>query len=213
MSSRTYPIRNLQLGSGLNLTEPRFRVASGSQEDPVHHRRVDEEAPKEPEVVASRPEPGVPGIPLTTEALAARGDSMEHLRRRVAIPLSRSACPASSSTVVGVAGEQVDLKRRMDEYMLTEEYHKSIRGGDGEEPIQALGSPPQTDKDSYYHSDPSTDLADTASLPRRLRAYVPYTTVRRGKVAFTTTRNNESPRSIFSLRGEFSYPRASLWCS
>ena len=77
-------------------------------------------------MVAPRPEPGVPGIPLTTEALEARGDSLEHLCRRVAVSLSRSACPASSSNVVAVAGEQEHLKRRKDEYMLHEEYHKSI---------------------------------------------------------------------------------------
>ena len=111
MSSRTYPIRTVKLGSGLNLTEPSLRVASGSREDPVH----------------------------------------------------------SSSTVAGVVGEQDDLKRRMDEYMLHENNHKSKRGEDGEEPIEALGSPPQTDMDSYYYSGPPTDLADTASLPRRLR--------------------------------------------
>ena len=124
---------------------------------------------REPEVVATRPEPGVPEIPLPTEALAARGDSLKHLRRRTAGSLSRSACPASASTVVGVAGEQDDPKRRMDEYMLHEEYHKSIRGEDGEESMEALGSPPQTDMDSYYYSGPPTDLAATASLPRRPR--------------------------------------------
>ena len=170
MSSRMYPVSNVQLGSGLYLTEPRLRVASGSQEDPVHHRRANKEAPREPEVVAPRPEPAVPGIPLTTEALAARDDSLEHLCRRVAVDfLSCSACPASSSIVVGVVGEQDDLKRRMDDYMLHEDYHKSIRGEDGEEPIEALGSPPQTDMDSYYYSGPPTDLADTALLPRRPR--------------------------------------------
>ena len=169
MSSRTYPIRNVQLGSGLNLTEPRLRVAAGSQKDPVHHRRADEEAPGEREVVAPTPEPGAPGIPLTTEALAARGDSLEHLRGHLVFSLFRSACPASSSTVAGVVGEQDALERRMDQYMLPEDYHKSIRGRDGEEPFEALGSPPQTDMDSYYYSGPRTNLADTASLPRRPR--------------------------------------------
>ena len=53
--------------------------------------------------------------------------------------------------------------------MLHKDYHQSIRGEDGEEPIKALGSPPQTDMDSYYYSGPLTDLADTASLPRRPR--------------------------------------------
>ena len=45
-----------------------------------------------------------------------------------------------------------------------EDYHKSIRGKDGEEPIEALGSPPQTNMNSYYYSGPPTDLANTASL-------------------------------------------------
>ena len=169
MSLRTYPIRNVQLGSGLNLTEPRLRVASGSQEDPVHHRRANEEARRETEAVARRPERGAPGIPLTTEDLAARGDSLEHLHRRGAVSLSRSACPASSSAALAVVGEHDDLKRRMDEYMLHKDDHKSIRGEDGEEPIKALGSPAQTDMDSYYYWGPPTNLADTASLPRRPR--------------------------------------------
>ena len=114
-------------------------------------------------------------MPLTTEALAARGDSLEHLPRRVAVSLSCSPCPASSSTVVGVVGEQRDLKRRMDQYMLHEDYHKSLRGEDGEEPIAALGSPTQTDMNSYYYSGQPTDLADRASLPRHLRG-TPWTT-------------------------------------
>ena len=164
MSSRTYPIRSVQPGSGLNLTELRLRVASGSQEDPVHHRRADEEAPREPEVVAPRPEPGALGIPLTTEALAARGDSLEHLRRCVAVSFSRSACPTSSSTIVE---EQDDLKKQMDEYMLHKDYHQSIGGEDGEEPIEAIGSLPQTDMVSYYYSGLPANLANTASLPRR----------------------------------------------
>ena len=67
-------------------------------------------------MVAPRTEPGGRRLPLTTEDLTARGDSPEHLHRRVGVSLSRSACPASSSTVVG---EQDDLKRRMDEYMGT----------------------------------------------------------------------------------------------
>ena len=45
-----------------------------------------------------------------------------------------------------------------------EDYHQSIPGKDGEEPIEALGSPPQTDMNPYYSSGPPTDLADTASL-------------------------------------------------
>ena len=44
-----------------------LRVASGSQEDPGH-RRAEQEAPRK-----------IP-IRLTTEALAARGDSLQHVR-------------------------------------------------------------------------------------------------------------------------------------
>ena len=102
--------------------------------------------------------------------------------------------------------------------MLHKDYHQSIRGEDGEEPIEALGSPPQTDMDSYYYSGPPTDLADTASLPRETPeryplAYVHYTTMRRALVASITTHNNENSESRSSLLGGFSYPRASLWCS
>ena len=71
MSSRIYPIRIVQLGSGLNLIEPRLRVASGCQEYPVHHTRADEEAPGECEAVGPTPQPGAPGVPFTTEVSAA----------------------------------------------------------------------------------------------------------------------------------------------
>ena len=57
----------------------------------------------------------------------------------------------------------------MDEYLLHEEYYKSVRREEGEKPHEALGSPPQTDMGSYYYSGPPTDLADTVSLPRRPR--------------------------------------------
>ena len=33
----------------------------------------------------------------------------------------------------------------MDEYLLHEEYYKSVRGEDGEKPLGALGSPPHTE--------------------------------------------------------------------
>ena len=49
--------------------------------------------------------------------------------------------------------------------MLHEEYHKSAVGEDGEIPLDALGSPPQTEMGSFLHSGPSTDMADTVSLP------------------------------------------------
>ena len=136
------------------MSEPKLRVACGCQEDPSH-RRAEQEAPRE--------------IPLTTKALAAHADSLQHLRRRVAVSISRSACPASSSTAVGGFEEQDELRRRMDEYLLHEEYYKSVPGEDGEEPLEALGYPPHTDMGSYLYSGPPTDLADSASLPRRPR--------------------------------------------
>ena len=55
--------------------------------------------------------------------------------------------------------------------MLHEEYHRSIRGEDGEVPLEALGSPPQTEMGSFPYSGPSTDIAETASLPRRPRVH------------------------------------------
>ena len=57
----------------------------------------------------------------------------------------------------------------MDEYLFREEYYKSVRGEDGEEPLEALGSPPSTDTGSFLYSGPGTDLADTVSLPRQPR--------------------------------------------
>ena len=53
---------------------------------------------------------------------------------------------------------------KMDEYIMHEEYYKSIRGEDGEEPLAVHGSRPRTDLGSYAHSGPPS----TASLPRRL---------------------------------------------
>ena len=55
----------------------------------------------------------------------------------------------------------------MDKYLLHEEYYKSVRGEDGEEPLEALGSPPHTNMGSYPYSGPPKDVADTLSLPRR----------------------------------------------
>ena len=104
LSARTWPIRSVQvqLGSSgpISMSEPKIRVASGSQKDPVH-RRAEQEPPRE------RP------IPLTTEALAARDDSLPLLRRRVATSISRSACPAPSSAAVGGSEEQDELRRRL----------------------------------------------------------------------------------------------------
>ena len=160
LSARTWPIRSVQVQPGntgpISMSEPKLRAASGSQEDPVH-RRAQQEAPRE-----QTP------IPLTTEALAARGDSLQHLRRRVAVCISRSACPASLSMATAAGGpeEQGEFRRRMDEYLLHEEYYKSVRGEDGEEALSALESPPYTDIGSCPYSGPPTDLADTVSLPR-----------------------------------------------
>ena len=166
LSARTWPIRSVQVQLGnsgpISMSEPKIRIAAGSEEDPVH-RRAEQEVPRE----------DIP-IPLTTEALAARGDSLQHLRRRVAVSISRSPCPASSSTATAAGGseEQGEFRRRMDEYILHEEYYKSVRGEDGEEALEALGSPPYTDMCSYPYSGPPTDLVDTVSLPRRPRGSV-----------------------------------------
>ena len=61
----------------------------------------------------------------------------------------------------------------MNEYILHEEYYKSIRGEDGEEPLAVHGSRPRTDLGSYAHSGPPSDRAGTASLPRRPRPEYP----------------------------------------
>ena len=53
--------------------------------------------------------------------------------------------------------------------MLHEEYHKFTVGEDGEVPLDALGSPPQTETGSFLYSGPSTDMADKVSLPRQPR--------------------------------------------
>ena len=112
-------------------------------------------------------------IPLTMETLAAHGeDSLQRLHRRVEASIARSACPALSSSKLGVGPEeQEDLRRRMDEFMLHEEYHKPTKGEDGEIPLDALGLPPQTKMGSFLYSRPSTDMADTVSLPRRPRVH------------------------------------------
>ena len=161
LSSRTWPIRSVQVQHGSVAhpkSEPPLRAASGSQEDP-ENRRAELNPPRT--------------IPLTMETLAAHGEpSLQRLRRRVEASIARSACPASSSTVLGVGPEeQGDLRSRMDEFMLHEEYHKSTVREDGEIPLDALGSPPQTEMGSFLYSGPSTDMADTVSLPRRRRVH------------------------------------------
>ena len=46
---------------------------------------------------------------------------------------------------------------KMDEYIMHEEYYKSIRGEDGEEPLAVHGSRPRTDLGSYAHSGRDAD--------------------------------------------------------
>ena len=161
LSSRTWLIRSLQvqLGSVAHpKSEPPLRAASGSQQDP-EDRRANLNPPRT--------------TPFTMETLAPHGeDSLQRLRRRVEASIARSACSASSSTVLGGGPEEEeDLRRRMDEFMVHEEYHKSTVGEDGEIPLDALGSPPQTEMGSFLFSGPSTDMADTVSLPRRPRVH------------------------------------------
>ena len=55
--------------------------------------------------------------------------------------------------------------------MLHAEYHKLAVGEEGEIPLDALGSPPQTEMGSFLYSGPSTDMADSVSLPRRPRVH------------------------------------------
>ena len=75
----------------------------------------------------------------------------------------------------------------MDKYLLHEEYYKSVRGEDGDEPLETLGFPPHTDMGSYLYSGPPTDLADTVSRPRRPRG-----SASRSELP-TTSRNPEVP--------------------
>ena len=161
LSSRTWPIRSVQVQLGSvahRKSEPPLRAASGSQEDP-EHTRANLNPPRT--------------TPLTMETLAAHGeDSLQTLLRRVEASITRSACPASFSTVLaGGPEEQENLRMRMDEFMLHEEYHKSTVGGDGEIPLDALESPPQTQMGSLLCLGPYTDMADTVSLPRRPRVH------------------------------------------
>ena len=129
--------------------------ASGSQGDPERRRAEENKG-------------------LTTEALAAHGgDSFSHLHRRVAASVSRSNRLASSSTAIEGPEEYEELGKKMDEYILHEEYYKSIRGEDGEEPLAVHGSRPRTDLGSYAHSGPPSDRDETASLPRRPRPEYP----------------------------------------
>ena len=161
LSSRTWPIRSIQVQLG-SVAQPkselRLRAASRSQEDP-EHRRANLDLPRT--------------TPLTMETLAAPGEeSLQRLRRRVEASIARPACPASSSTVLGGGPEeQEDLRRRMDEFMLHEEYHDSTVAEDGEVPLDALGSLPRNEMGSFLYSGPSTDMADTVSLPRQPRVH------------------------------------------
>ena len=78
--------------------------------------------------------------------------------------------------------------------MLHEEYHKSTVGVDGELPLDALGSPPQTEMGSFLYCGPSTDIGNTVSLPTK------------------STRTPESKASRPADNGSTS-PRAHPWGS
>ena len=152
--------------------------ASGSQGDPERRRAEENKG-------------------LTTEALAAHGgDSFSHLHRRVAASVSRSNCPASSSTAIEGPEEYEELRKKLDEYILHEEYYKSIRGEDGEEPLAVHGCRSRTDLGSYTHSGPPS----TASLPRRLRPEYPRPccpTPRSPEVRPTRVREQHHPRPTY----------------
>ena len=166
------------------MSEPPHRAphhlsgASGSQGDPERRRAEENKG-------------------LTTEALAAHGgDSFSHLHRRVAASVSRSNCPASSSTAIEGPEEYEELKQKMDEYIPHQEYYKSIRGEDGEEPLAVHGSIPRTDLGSYAHSGPPS----TASLPRRTRPEYPrpcYPTPRAPEVGPTRVEEQHHPRPTY----------------
>ena len=88
----------------------------------------------------------------------------------------------------------------MDEYILHEEYYKSIRGEDGEEPLAVHGSRPRTDLGSYTHSGPTSDRAETASLPRRPRPEYPRAccpTPRAPEVGQTLVGEQHHPRPTY----------------
>ena len=88
----------------------------------------------------------------------------------------------------------------MDEYVLHEEYYKSIRGEDGEEPLAVHGSRPRTNLGSYTHSGPLSDRAETASLPRRPRTKYPRAccpTPRAPEVSPTRVEGQHHPRLTY----------------
>ena len=189
-SVRTWPIRTVQVqmgGMAHPMSEPTHRaphlsVGSGSQGDPAR-RRAEE------------------NTIFTTEALGAHGgDSLRHLHRRVAVSVSGSPCPASSSTAIGGPEEYEELRKKRDEYILHEEYYTSIRGEDGEEPLAVHGSRPRTDLGSYTHSGLSSDRARTASLPRRPRPEYPSAccpTPRAPEVGPTPVEGQHHPRLTY----------------
>ena len=88
----------------------------------------------------------------------------------------------------------------MDEYILHEEYYKSIRGEDGELPLAVHGSRPRTDLGSYAHSGPPSDRAEIASLPRRPRPEYPrpcFPTPRAPVVGPTPVEEQHHPRPTY----------------
>ena len=88
----------------------------------------------------------------------------------------------------------------MEEYILHEEYYKSIRGEDGEEPLAVHGSRPRTDLGSYTHSGPPSDRAETASLPGQPRPEYPRAccpTLRTPEVDPTRVEEQHHPRPTY----------------
>ena len=101
----------------------------------------------------------------------------------------------SEGTIEGPE-EYEELNKKMDEYILHEEYYKSIRGEDGEEPLAVHGSIPRTDLGSYAHSGPPS----TASLLRRLRPEYPRpccSTPRAPEVGPTRVEEQHHPRPTY----------------
>ena len=92
------------------------------------------------------------------------------------------------------------MRKKMDEYILHEEYYKSIRGVDGEKPLGVHGSRQGRDLGSYTHSGPSSDRAETTSLPRRPRPEYPRgccPTPRAPEVGPTRVEGQHHPRRTY----------------
>ena len=103
----------------------------------------------------------------------------------------------------------------MDEYILHEEYYKSSRGEDGEEPLAVHRSRPRTDLGSYTHSGTPSDRAETASLPRRPRPEYPRAccpTPGAPEVGPTRVEEQHHPRSTYGALDHTAELLAKLLC-